>query len=159
MVRLVEKFTKTQYCDRKQVRPVIVLTHDMICISEKRITWWPCNFLEVCQEKLGYDKLSMSNKTVKITAILIQISASALSLWHSCKNSVLPLVSWFCVRSSGARQIDYHWQSMVPLLIRSAKVPYALNENPLHLSKIGVGCMVSRKWIVGPPFFEQAVTV
>jgi len=57
----------------------------------------------------------MSNQTAKITAIFIQISASALNLWHSCKNSVLELVSWFRVRSSCARQIDFHWQSMVPL--------------------------------------------
>jgi hypothetical protein len=32
------------------------------------------------QEKLGCDNLSLSNPTAKITAILIQISASALSL-------------------------------------------------------------------------------
>jgi hypothetical protein len=38
MVRLAEKIMKTQYCDRKHVRPVIVLTHDMVCISEKRLT-------------------------------------------------------------------------------------------------------------------------
>jgi len=67
------------------------------------------------QEKLGCDNLSLSNQTAKITAILIHISASALSLWHSCKNSVLSLVSWFCVRCSCARQTDFYGWSMVPL--------------------------------------------
>jgi hypothetical protein len=43
------------------------------------------------------------------------------------------------------------------VLIRNAKDPHALNKNPLHLSKIGVWSMVSRKWTVGTLFFEQAL--
>jgi hypothetical protein len=34
--RLVEKFRETgSVCDRKHVRPVIVLTHDMVCIVQE----------------------------------------------------------------------------------------------------------------------------
>jgi hypothetical protein len=53
MVRLAEKFMETQCCDRKHVKPVIVLTYDTACISEKRLNCWPCKFLRRLTRKNG----------------------------------------------------------------------------------------------------------
>jgi hypothetical protein len=41
-------------------------------------------------------KFSWSDKTAEITAVPISSSASAGTTEYGCKNSMLPLVSWFC---------------------------------------------------------------
>jgi hypothetical protein len=45
-----------------------------------------------------YDKCSLNDKTAKITAGPISGSASAATTGYGCKNSILPVVSSFCVR-------------------------------------------------------------
>jgi hypothetical protein len=42
--------------------------------------------------------------------------------------------------------------------IQCAENAHALQENPLHLSKMGVWCTVCRKRIVGPAFFKETIT-
>jgi hypothetical protein len=39
----------------------------------------------------------------------------------------------------------------------SAENPHAVIESPLHLVKIGVWCVISRKQIIGPLFFEETI--
>jgi hypothetical protein len=40
----------------------------------------------------------------------------------------------------------------------SAENPHALRKIPLHSSKIGAWCTVSRKWNVGALLFEETIT-
>jgi hypothetical protein len=36
--------------------------------------------------------------------------------------------------------------------------PYEIHTKPLHSEKIGVWCALSRRWIIGPIFFDETVT-
>jgi hypothetical protein len=40
----------------------------------------------------------------------------------------------------------------------SAENPHSLHENPLHSSKIGIWCALSRKQSVRPLFFQEIIT-
>jgi hypothetical protein len=46
---------------------------------------------------LSDDKCSLSDKTAKIMAIPISSSVSAATTGYGCKNSILPLISSFCI--------------------------------------------------------------